>query len=231
MPGGTRGVARAAQRSLVLRIGLIVLVMGLVAAVMGTSVVGNEDASTNATTTTAPPLLSGAAAELADLLELRQGQEYHARYEGSSVEAASVVMETWQDADGRVRQDQILSADGQGAHLVSLDGGEGAIRCTRLSEQEWSCRRAAPAEAAAADPLVAIRAKLAEGGVQAHAEQIDGGDARCFRLEADGAASELCVRPATGIPVRISAGDTELRLVLLEETVDPAAFEPPGPIT
>lgn len=229
MPGARRGATTGAQRSLVLRIGLGVLVIGLVAAVIGTTVVGN-DAAITTTTTTEAAVLSGPAAELADLLELRQGQAYHARYEGSSVQAASIVIETWQDGDGRVRQDQILSADGQGAHLVSLDGDDGAVRCTRVSEQEWSCGRAAPSEAAAADPLVAIRAQLAEGGVQVHAEQIDGGDARCFELDSDGTSSELCVRPATGIPVRITAGDTELRLVLLEETVDPAAFEPPGPV-
>lgn len=223
-------MASPPARSLLPRIGLGVVVIGLVAAVVGTTVVGGDDVAST-TTTTEAPVLTGPAAELADLLELRQGQTYHARYEGSSIQAASIVIETWQDADGRVRQDQVLSADGQGAHLVSLDGDDGAVRCTRVSEQEWSCRRAAPAEAAASDPLVAIRAQLAEGGVQAHAEQIDGDDARCFELDSDGTSSELCVRPATGIPVRITAGDTELRLVLLEETVDPGAFEPPGPVS
>lgn len=216
------------SRPLVLRVGLGAVVVGLVGAAIGTSLV-TSDESPATTTTTAAPELAGAAAELARLLELRQDQTYHARYEGSSVEAASIVIETWQD-DGRVRQDQVLSAAGQGAHLVALDAGDGPVRCTRLAEQEWACRRTA-ANDAAIDPVAAIRARLAEGEVSGRDERIDGDAARCFTLEADGTSSDLCVRPNTGIPVRITAGDTELRLVILEDTVDPAAFEPPGPLT
>jgi hypothetical protein len=212
-------------------VALGVVVAGLLAAVFGTTLALSGDESTPETTTTSVRELTGAAAELAELLETRQDEAYHARYEGQSVEAASIVIETWQDDEGRVRQDQILSAGGQGAHLVSLDGDDGPVRCTQVSEQEWTCRRAAPAETAASDPVAAIRARLAEGEVIARDEQVDGEAARCFELVAGAERSELCVRPETGIPVRISAGKTELRLVLLEETVDPAAFEPPGPVT
>jgi hypothetical protein len=201
---------------------------GLVAAMFGTTFALTRDEPTETTTTTLAEL-TGAALELAELLEARQGEEYHARYEGESVEAASVVIETWQDGEGSVRQDQILTAGGQGAHLVSLDGDAGAVRCTRVAEA-WSCRQAAPAEVASSDPLAAIRARLAEGEVTARSEQVDGEPARCFELGTD-EGGELCVQAATGIPLRISAGDTELRLVLLEATVDPAAFEPPGPVT
>lgn len=215
-----------------MRLSLALVVVGLLAAIVGTTVALTGDEEAPETTTTTVPELTGAAAELADLLETRQDQTYHARYEGSSADAASIVIETWQDDGGRVRQDQLLSAGGEAAHLVSLDGGEdGPVRCTRVSELEWTCRRAAPAEAAASDPLAAIRSRLAEGEVTAGDQQVDGEPARCFELEADGDTSQLCVQPDTGIPVRITAGATELRLVLFEEQVDPAAFEPPGPIS
>lgn len=230
MAGGRRTARTQGARPLLLRVGLGAAVVGLVGAAVGTGIVTGGDEAPTTTTTTLPDL-TGAAAELAGLLEARGDQTYHARYEGGSVEASSIVIETWQDADGRVRQDQLLTAAGQGAHLVTLDAGDGPVRCTRVSEREWSCRRVAATEAAAADPVAAIRARLAEGGVQARDDQIDGAPARCFTLRADGTSSELCVRPETGIPVRIAAGDTELRLVLFEETVDPAAFEPPGPVT
>ncbi len=197
----------------------------------GTTLALTREEATPDSTTTTVRALTGAAAELAELLETRQDEIYHARYEGESVDASSIVIETWQDADGRVRQDQILSADGQGAHLVSLDGDDGPVRCTRVTEAEWTCRRAAPAEAAANDPLAAIRARLSEGEVTARDEQVDGDPARCFELAAGDDTSQLCVQPDSGIPVRIQAGLTELRLVLFEEVVDPAAFEPPGPIS
>lgn len=207
------------------------VVTGLVAALVGTTLLIRGDDSSDPSTTTAPTL-RGAAAELAALLEERQDATYHARYEGQSGEDSTIVIETWQDGAGRVRQDQVLAAAGQAAHLMSLDGGDdGPLRCSQLSEQEWTCRRAAPGEAAAADPIAAIRARLAEGEVTARDEQVDSSPARCFELVAESQRSELCVKPDTGIPVRISAGQTELRLVLLEDAVDPAAFEPPGPIS
>lgn len=213
-----------------MRLALALVVAGLLAALVGTTLVVTGDDESAESTTTTEPDLSGAAAELADLLLARQDQTYHARYEGQSADA-SIVIETWQDDDGRVRQDQILSAAGQGAHLLSLDAGDGPIRCTRVSEQEWTCRRASAAESAATDPIAGIRARLADGEVLAADEQIDGSPARCFELVSGAERSTMCVRPETGIPVRITAGQTELRLVLLEETVDPAAFEPPGPVT
>lgn len=228
--GVTQGGLERGRRPFALRVGLGAVAVGLVGATVTTTLAGTEGDAPAPTTTTLPTL-SGPAAELAELLETRQRQAYHARYEGSSEEASSIVIETWQDADGRVRQDQILSTAGQGAHLVSLDGDEGPVRCTRISEQEWTCRRAAPADAGAADPIAGIRSRLAGSEVHARDEHIDGGAVRCFTLDAAGEASELCVRPATGIPVRIGAGQTELRLVLLEEAVDPAVFEPPGPVT
>jgi hypothetical protein len=207
---------------------MVLVLTGLLVALFATTFAVTDNGTPKSTTTTLAEL-TGAALELAELMESRQGEEYHARYEGESVDGASVVIETWQDGEGGVRQDQILTAGEQGAHLVSIDGKDGAVRCTRL-EEEWSCRQAAPAELAASDPLAAIRARLAEGKVTARNEQVDGEPARCFELGAD-VGSELCVQPATGIPMRISAGETELRLVVLEATVDPAAFEPPGPVT
>jgi hypothetical protein len=204
-----------------------IVLAGLVAALFGNTAIIDNGAPETTTTTLAE--LKGAALELAELMEARQGEEYHARYEGESVDGASVVIETWQDGEGSVRQDQILTAGDQGAHLVALDGDDGAVRCTQVADT-WSCRQAAPAEVDASDPLAAIRARLAEGKVTARSEQVDGESARCFELGAD-VGSELCVQAATGIPMRISAGDTELRLVVLETTVDPAAFEPPGPVT
>ena len=226
--GRSGGVRRGRGTAAKLLAALVVTL--LVAAVGGTLAITDDDEARGPTTTSLPEL-TGAAAELAELLEDRQEVAYHARYEGQSVDTSSIVIETWQDSDGRVRQDQILSAAGQGAHLVSIDGDDGPLRCNRVSEQGWTCRRAAPAEAAADDPIEAIRARLAEGEVTAHDEQVDDEPARCFELGAEDETSELCVRPDTGIPVRISAGPTELRLVLLEMTVDPAAFEPPGPVS
>ena len=225
MAGAGRDRSGRTARPLAVRIGLSAAVVGLLAVTVG------DDDEPPATTTTTRPELVGTAAELADLLELRQEQTYHARYEGASVDAASIVIETWQHADGRVRQDQILSTSAEGAHLVALDADDGPVRCTRLSEEEWSCRRATRDATAASDPLAAVRARLANDEVSASTEQVDGATARCFRLGEGSDRSELCVRPDSGIPVRITAGLTELRAVILEETVDPAVFEPPGPVT
>jgi hypothetical protein len=225
-----RPVTRRGRGTLAKLVGALIVTL-LIAAVVGTLTI-TDDESADETTTTGPPTLSGAAAELAELLETRQTVAYHARYEGRSAEASTIVIETWQDGEGLVRQDQILSTAEQAAHLVSIDGGaEGPIRCNQLAETEWTCRRAAQAEADASDPIAAMRARLAEGEVTAETTQIDGSPARCFQLVAEGQESELCVRPDTGIPVRIGAAATELRLVIFEEDVDPAVFEPPGPVT
>jgi hypothetical protein len=209
---------------------LIGVVVAFIAAIAGVQILGSDEPATENATTTTAGSLEGAAAELAELLELRQTQTYHARYEGQSGESSTVVIETWQDGAGDVRQDQVLRSGDQAAHLVSLVADGEEIRCTQIATDEWDCRRAATGELSGADPLAAVRARLAEGEVTARNVDVDGQPARCFELTAQGETSELCVRAETGIPVRIGGGTTELRLVVLEDTVDPSVFEPPAPV-
>jgi hypothetical protein len=210
---------------------LIGAVVALVAAIAGTITLNDRAEAPEPTPppTTAP--LAGAAAELATLLETRQGQEYHARYEGEAGESSSVVIETWQDGAGQVRQDQILRTGDTGAHLVSIVSADGEVRCTQIATDEWNCRRAPAGDLSRNDPVAAVRTQLAGGEVTASNVDVDGAPARCFELVTAGSTSELCARPDTGIPVRIAGGTTELRLVQFDDTVDPTAFEPPAAVT
>jgi hypothetical protein len=209
---------------------LIGVVVAFIAAVAGVQIFGGDEPATEEATTTTTGPLEGAAAELAGLLELRQSQTYHARYEGQSGESSTVVIETWQDGSGQVRQDQVLRSGDEGAHLISLVADGREVRCTQIATDEWTCRRAATGELSGADPVAAVRARLAAGEVTARNVDIDGQPARCFELTGQGETSELCVRIETGIPVRISGGSTELRLVVLEDAVDPSVFTPPAPV-
>ena len=214
------------MRALVL-IGVVVAFVGAIASVQ---TLGGDPQETDATTTTAARPLAGAAAELAELLALRQDQTYHARYEGQSADSATVVIETWQDGSGQVRQDQVLQTGDKAAHLVSLVADGEEVRCTRIATDEWTCRRAPAGDLTRADPIAAVRARLSDGEVTARNVQVDGEPARCFVLAAEGTDNELCMRTDTGIPLRITGGTTELRLVTFEDTVDPSAFAPPGPV-
>jgi hypothetical protein len=210
---------------------LIGVVVAFVSALVVVRSLGSDSGPTGrAATTTAVEALSGAAAELAELLERRQGATYHARYEGESGQSSSVVIETWQDGGGNVRQDQILRSGDQGAHLMSLVAGGVEVRCTQIATDQWSCRQAAAGELRQADPLAAMRSRLAQGEVTARNVEVDGIRARCFELATDGNRNELCLRVETAVPVRITGGTTELRLVTLEDTVDPSVFTPPAPV-
>lgn len=234
-PRRGRGPTRraTARRTLLRNVVLALVVTMLVAAVVGTIALGGTDdeadTTTSTTTTTAAPELEGAAAELADLLELRQDQTYHARYEGRSGETSTVVIETWQ-AGGQVRQDQIVTGASQSGHLATIDSDAGQVRCTQV-QGTWTCREAAPEEIARADPFGNIREELALASVVETRTDIGGEPAVCFEITVPAGSSRICARPGTGIPVSIAGGATELQLVLLEQSVDASVFEPPAPVS
>lgn len=202
------------------------VVVGLVAAGAGAlgTAIGGDDESPD---TTEPVELSAEARELVDLLDKRDESTYHARYQGTSPDAGTVMLETWQSPP-LARQDSELSAEGQLVRTATLVLESTQVSCTRLGDAAWTCQEEPLTDPSASDPLRDIRARLGEGRVTASDAQIDGEAVRCFRFAIEGAANELCLRAETGIPVTVSSGESTLELVDLEEQVDQSVFVPPA---
>ncbi len=182
---------------------------------------GRDQPATGPTTTTRP--LSATAKELLTLLERRDDETYHGKYEGKSPEA-TVTLETWQDPP-RVRQDSVVALKSQTAETRVLLLPSGTVRCTQLPSVPWTCRR--DTSTASLDPLAGVRARISEGEVTARFTSIAGREVRCFRFSADGASTELCLDPKRGIPVTVTGGGSRLTLVSLSDEV-PDVFDPPA---
>jgi hypothetical protein len=206
---------------------VVTLLIGATIAAAASSI-GN-DRSGEATTTTTTVELTGAARELASLLDERRTRTYHARYEGSTPEVTSIAIETWQHGT-LVRQDQQVQSGSDLLQLSTFVLPTGQVNCVHLGTQGWTCQRAAPGQRQPVDPVGAIRQRLGEGEVTARDANVEGRPVRCFQLTVEGDVSELCVIADSGIPVRITGGTTELRLTVLEEAVDDGVFEPPAPV-
>lgn len=204
-----------------------IIVAFVAAGAIGLSGAGDGQGSDPVTTTTVE--LSTDAKELLRLLDRRDEAVYHARYEAAAASAEGLVIETWQ-APPRVRQDSVVSAEGQSVHTIVLALPAERVRCANLNGGGWTCRPHGSSDADA-DPLASFRRRLRAGTVAARDEQIDGRSVRCFTLTTAEGASELCVLPSTGIPVRVSGGTTQLRLVTLDDKVTVDVFTPPAPVT
>lgn len=202
---------------------------GVVTAMVGltlAAVLPNGASEQDATTTTTMKL-GADAQELLRLLDKRDEATYHARYQASTAEADGLVIETWQ-APPRVRQDSEVRSGGQVVKTRVLLTPAGRVRCARLNDAEWNCRPAAGDETL--DPLASFRRRLSQGEVTGRDTSVDGRATRCFELKTAEGASELCLLPDTGIPARVRGGQTQLRLMLLDEKVTPDLFEPPAPV-
>ena len=168
------------------------------------------------------------AEELLELLDKRDDATYHAKYEATAPGAEALVLETWQSPPS-VRQDSEIRSGTQRVRARVLEDGERRVRCTQLNDAGWQCRLAAAGETAG-DPLASFRQRVGQGTVTADDADIEGRKVRCFELATTEGTSRLCASPETGIPVQVQGGDTELRLVTLDEAVDEALFEPPAPV-
>jgi hypothetical protein len=136
-------------------------------------------------------------------------------------------LETWQ-VPPLARQDSEVRSEDQLLRTRALVRPDGQVRCVQVDPAPWTCRRGADA-ASPADPLAGFRDRLREGTVAARDATIDGRAVRCFRLTTAEGTSELCALPDNGIPVRVSAAESELRLVTLDtDPVPPEHFEPPA---
>ena len=172
--------------------------------------------------------LSDDAEELLELLDKRDEATYHAKYEASAPGTEGLVLETWQSPPN-VRQDSEIRSGTQVVRARVLASSERRIRCSQLNNAGWQCRLATAAEADD-DPLASFRQRLGQGTVVASDASIGGRTVRCFELATPEGTSKLCAVPRTGVPVSVEGGDTELRLVTLDDAVDSALFEPPAPV-
>ena len=170
--------------------------------------------------------LSEDARELVRLLERGATASFHARYDATvdGVTGNAVTIETWRD-DGKIRQDMVVSSGEQEVRTATIDVDGSRTVCTQLGEDAWNCRSEVPG----GDPLVgAVRERLARGKVSARTDEVDGKKVRCFTVESPGGdTNELCATSA-GVPVLVSAGRSELRLLSLDSDIDPNVFQPPA---
>lgn len=232
--GGTRSRA-AERRRTSTRIVAAVVVSLLVAVTVLTLAPGNEEitdttATDPTTTSTQPVELDEAGRELLALLEQREEETYHARYEAPEGDASAAVVETWQ-APPNIRQDRQVVLQGQTASTSQLVTPDGAVLCIQTAGGPWTCRPAAEDELDRTDPAHVIRDRVGQGQVTAFDSTVEGRDVRCFRVAADDGTTELCVLPDRGIPVTITAGTSSLRLVVLDDQVTDEVFTPPAPVT
>jgi len=214
------------------RLVVAVVVTLLVAATLGAlGSSGNEDdVGRGASTSIRPEDLTEEAQLLLELLDRRDSQTYHAVYEGTSPESPSGIrLESWQ-APPSARQDTALNVSGSAASTSTIVSPEGSYRCTRLGpEQPLECRALPGADLSATDPLGEMVGRIAESDVTHERTTIDRRDVDCFTLDAPEGTTELCVTE-DGIPVRVEAEGSLLRLVVLDEEVPSAVFTPPGPV-
>jgi hypothetical protein len=220
---------RRRQRSTATRVGLAVIVALLVAGLTGlVFTTGDEDDSPTSTTAGE---LSGTALELLELLQRKEGETFHAVYEGTSPDApGGISIETWQQPP-LARQDTAVGLEGQTARTSTLLLADGAVRCAELPPQPMACRQATRAEAGADDPTAAIADRLREGEVTVEDTTIERRRVRCFTLTVAGEANELCVAEDTGITVRVTAATSTLRLLSLDQEVPAEVFAPPAPVS
>ncbi len=208
---------------------IVTVLFGATVAALGRG--GADDEPTSTTTdSVAREDLSADAQELLTLLERKEDETYHAVYEGSSPEApGGVRLESWQ-APPAARQDTVLAASGQAASTTTIVSPDGTYRCTALGvDQPVTCRALPGAEAGAADPVGAIIDRLTEGTVIRERTSIDRRAVDCFTLTTGEGVTELCLNDV-GIPVRVLADGSELRLVSLDTDVPSEIFLPPGPV-
>jgi hypothetical protein len=219
---------RRGQRSNATRVGLALIVALLVAGLSGLVFTTSDD--DNGPTTTTLGELSDTALELLELLQRREDETFHAVYEGTSPDApGGIRIETWQEPP-QARQDTALGLPEGTARTSTLVLTDGAVRCAELPPQPMACRQATAAEAGADDPTAAIAARLREGEVTVEDTTIERRRVRCFTHTVPEGATELCVTDDTGITVRVTAADSELRLVTLDEDIPAEVFTPPAPV-
>jgi hypothetical protein len=115
-------------------------------------------------------------------------------------------------------------------YLSSFVLQTGRVTCLKSGAESWICRQVAESQQQAIDPIASIRARLGQGQVTSQDESLEGRSVRCYRFVVEDENNEVCLIPDSGIPVRIRGGSTELRLVMLEGTVDAGVFTPPAPV-
>ena len=205
---------------------LMALMLGLVAAGLDTGGDGGQADTTTTTETTIP--LNADARELLALLEKDRDATFHARYTASSSKEpdAAIQIETWRKPP-RVRQDTIITTGANRLHSMAFLFGDGqSVQCAQLGQSGWSCQ-SKPAGPTDDLLLGGVREQLGKGPVTARDDVIDGRRVRCFTLTVKGEASELCATEA-GIPVRVTAPGSNLRLVGFDAQFDDAVFTPPA---
>jgi hypothetical protein len=203
---------------------VVIMLIGITAGALGSAM--RDNSTTTTTAESAEP--SAGAKELADLLDKRDDATYHARYQGSSPDTGSIVLETWQEPP-LSRLNSEVQSQGQVVQASTLVLASSEVHCARSGEEPWRCQETAITDPSAADPLAEMRSRLDQASVTASDAQVGGVAVRCFRFAIDGTTDELCLRADTGIPVSVTSGDSRLDLVEVQDAVDPTAFDPPAP--
>lgn len=204
-------------------VGASVLLLGSLA----TRVAPDDDQASPTSTTVK---LTGEAKELVALLERDREATFHAKYDVTSTDlpGAAVTFETWRKPP-RSRSDiDVTRTDGV-VRTRQIRSDDSVVACQQAGSSPWRCSRKAEAEGST-DPFEkTVSDEVARAqSVTARDETIDDRRVRCFMLRREGITSEYCAT-AEGVPVRVEAGGTKLRLVLVDDRVDDV-FEPPAAV-
>lgn len=168
----------------------------------------------------------GEGSQLLDLLAAGADRTFHATYEAEVTDqdvAGALTLELYR-ADGHVRQDSVVVAQGQEARTAAIQSPDGeVISC--IQQGEWIC---ASQQQEANDLFGSLAAQLEGQDVTTTEVTILDMAGTCYTLADETGTSELCVS-SDGIPLRITASDgTALELTAFVEDVDPAVFDPPA---
>lgn len=225
------GFARR-HRSAVM-VGALVVALG---GVIGLTVSQSRDGpgptpapSASPTTTVA---LSGAAAEMAGLLEAGAKLAYDGRYTTVSGPTGTVgALRLWSNPP-LARVDTETGTGTELRRRAQFSLAAGTVGCARAVEGAWSCESRPGLPLGAGLVPEGFLVQLGRFTVEARSDRVGGRQARCFALTSPTQApGEVCLTPE-GILLRVQANSTRIELVDLDLTPPPAEiFELPAPLS
>lgn len=181
---------------------------------------------------TAPaPQVTGAGAELTELLDKGKTQTFHARYvtvkDSPLGSKGQVTLEVW-NKPPQSRNETHLATGGERIAASDFRTNDGAFRCSSRGGAPWQCQ-SIPSDSPSALMLDVIKSKLPGRQVTSRDEQVAGRPGRCFTIAATGGGrdDDVCVG-SDGIPLKLGSGDGIFELAVLEFEVADDVFTPPA---
>lgn len=213
---------------------VVVLAVLMVVAAVLTNVLDDDDEEDGGTVPSSITLpepaaagLDAGGAELVGLLAAGRDRTYHARYSvtGPDVGGDSS-LEVWQD-DERLRTDtELRTPEGASVHTAGFRLADGTVSCVQRDAEAWACSTAEPTPGGG-DVFGTVEEQVKGASVTARDDSIDGRQARCFDFESADGPVTTCLS-ADGVPVLLSGGGSEIRLVELDDDVPDSVFTPPA---